>query len=93
MREEFLNQQIDISLVEPRFDSIAASLRAWDKPKWILINKLDPVYEKAYTYYQNHKKSKKIQDDEKGIYFEISISVDEAGFDKETANRICDIFY
>lgn len=91
IEQEFLNQQIDIGLVEPRFDSIAASLRAWVKPKWILINKLDPVYEKAYTYHQNHKKSKKIQADEKGIYFEISISADETGFDKEIANRIGDI--
>ncbi|WP_024295834.1 ATP-dependent nuclease [Lacrimispora indolis] len=91
IEQEFLNQQIDIGLVEPRFDSIAASLRAWVKPKWILINKLDPVYEKAYIYHQNHKKSKKIQADEKGIYFEISILADETGFDKEMANRIGDI--
>ena len=51
IEQEFLNQQIDIGLVEPRFDSIASSLRAWVKPKWILINKADSVYEKAYAYF------------------------------------------
>ena len=43
IEQEFLNQQIDIGLIEPRFDSIASSLRAWVKPKWLLINKMDPV--------------------------------------------------
>lgn len=47
IEQEFLNQQIDIGLVEPKFDSIASSLRAWVKPKWILINKTDSVCEKA----------------------------------------------
>lgn len=31
IEQEFLSQQIDIGLVEPRFDSIASSLRAWVK--------------------------------------------------------------
>lgn len=70
IEQEFLNQQIDIGLVEPRFDSIASSLRAWFKPKWLLINKSDSVYEKATEYYQNHKEIKKMQADTRGIYFE-----------------------
>lgn len=91
IEQEFLNQQIDIGLVEPIFDSIAASLRAWVKPKWVLINISDSVYGKALAYYQTHKESKKIQEDEKGIYFEISILNDEAGIDDEVANRISQI--
>ena len=67
IEQEFLNQQIDIGLVEPRFDSIASSLRAWLKPKWLLINKSDSVYEKATEYYQNHKEIKKMQADTRGI--------------------------
>lgn len=91
IEQEFLNQQIDIGLVEPKFDSIAASLRAWVRPKWILINMSDPYYEKAYTYYCGHKDLKKIQVSEKGIYFEISIVDGENGFDAELANRIREI--
>lgn len=91
IEQEFLNQQIDIGLVEPRFDSIASSLRAWVKPKWILINKADPVYEKAYTYFQSHMDLKKVQDDAKGIYFEISVMDSEAELDKEVASRISEI--
>lgn len=91
IEQEFLNQQIDIGLVEPRFDSIASSLRAWVKPKWILINKADSVYEKAYAYFQRHTDLKKIQEDTKGIYFEISILDSETDIDKELADRISEV--
>ena len=47
IEQEVLQQQIDIGLVEPRFDSIAGSLRAWVKPKWVLIATKDPLFEKA----------------------------------------------
>ncbi len=91
IEQEFLNQQIDIGLVEPRFDSIASSLRAWVKPKWILINKDDPVYEQAYAYFQSHADLKKIQKDTKGIYFEISILNGETDIEKELADRISEV--
>lgn len=91
IEQEFLNQQIDIGLVEPRFDSIASSLRAWVKPKWILINRADSVYEKAYSYFQSHMDLKKIQEDIKGIYFEISILDSETDIDKELADKICEV--
>lgn len=91
IEQEFLNQQIDIGLVEPRFDSIASSLRAWVKPKWILINKEDAVYEKAHTYFQSNMDLKKIQDDAEGIYFEISILDSETELDKKVADRISEI--
>ena len=88
IEQEFLNQQIDIGLVEPRFDSIASSLRAWLKPKWLLINKSDSVYEKATEYYQNHKEIKKMQADTRGIYFESSILEDQMDIDAEVSSRI-----
>ncbi len=91
IEQEFLSQQIDIGLVEPLFDSIASSLRAWVKPKWILINTSDPVYAQADAYYQAHRDLKKIQADEKGIYFEVSILDGEAGLDVEIGNRISQI--
>ena len=55
IEQEFLNQQIDIGLVEPRFDSIASSLRAWVKPKWILINKEDStfIFSKPHGFEEN----------------------------------------
>lgn len=91
IEQEFLNQRIDIGLVEPRFDSIASSLRAWVKPRWVLIKKSDPVYDKAHTYYKNHSEMKKMQADETGIYFEVSILDGETGLEDIVANRINEI--
>lgn len=91
IEQDFLNQQIDIGLVEPRFDSIASSLRAWVKPKWILINKDDSVYEQAYAYFQSHTDLRKIQKDTKGIYFEISILDGETDIKQELADRISEL--
>lgn len=88
IEQEFLNQQIDIGLVEPRFDSIASSLRAWVKPKWLLINKSDSVYEKAAEYYKSHKEMEKMQVETKGIYFEISILEDQTDIAPEVSSRI-----
>lgn len=59
IEQEFLNQQIDIGLVEPRFDSIASSLRAWLKPKWLLINKQILCMKKLRNIIKIIKKLKK----------------------------------
>lgn len=61
------------------------------KPKWILINKEDSVYEKAHSYFQSHMDLKKIQDSAKGVYFEISILDSETEIDTEVANRVREI--
>jgi len=88
IEQEFLSQQIDIGLIEPRFDSIASTLRAWVKPKWILIAIADSVYKKALEYINNHKELKKIQKSDNGIYFEISILDTQDDLDIELKNRL-----
>ncbi|MBE5956228.1 MAG: DUF2813 domain-containing protein [Lachnospiraceae bacterium] len=73
IEQDFLSQQIDIGLIEPRFDSIASSLRAWVKPKWVLVSTNDNEYPKAQQYARDHADNKKIQQNEKGIYFETTV--------------------
>ncbi len=91
IEQDFLSQQIDIGLVEPRFDSIAASLRVWVKPKWVLINNGDAVYDKAADFYENHTETARVRKDEKGIYFEVSILNEEPDMDDALRNRINEI--
>lgn len=91
IEKNFLSQQIDIGLVEPRFDSIASSLRAWISPKWILINQSDPLYEKACKYFQDHRDLQTIEQGDKGIYFESSIVNRSNDIDEELANTIKEI--
>ena len=73
IEQDFLSQHVDIGLIEPRFDSIASSLRAWVKPKWILVSISDGEYSRAQQYAREHEDNRKIQQNENGIYFETSI--------------------
>ena len=73
IEQDFLSQQIDIGLIEPRFDSIASSLRAWVKPKWVLVSISDSEYPRAKQYAEEHADNRKIQQGERGIYFETTV--------------------
>jgi putative ATP-dependent endonuclease of OLD family len=44
IEQGILRQQIDIGLVEPRFESITSSLRAWIIPRWFFIDRVCPHY-------------------------------------------------
>ena len=54
IEQDFLSLHVDIGLIEPRFDSIASSLRAWVKPKWVLVSISDGEYSRAQQYAREH---------------------------------------
>ena len=91
IEQDFLSQHIDIGLIEPRFDSIASSLRAWVKPKWVLISISDDEYPSAQQYAGEHENNRKIQQNEKGIYFETSILETVADMAPELIAKINEI--
>jgi putative ATP-dependent endonuclease of OLD family len=91
IEQEVLQQQIDIGLVEPRFDSIAGSLRAWIKPKWVLISKDDSMYEKAIKLESANKDCHFIKTAENGVHIDLAILNSEIHVDQELNNRILDI--
>ena len=88
IEQDFLSQHIDIGLIEPRFDSIASSLRAWVKPKWVLVSLSDNEYARALQYAEEHEDNRKIQQNEKGIYFETSILENVEDMEPELVARI-----
>jgi len=49
IEQELLRQQIDIGLVEPRFESITSSLRSWIVPRWYFIQNDNPQYGKIVS--------------------------------------------
>lgn len=91
IEQDFLSQHVDIGLIEPRFDSIASSLRAWVKPKWILISLSDNEYSKALQYAKVHENNRKIQQNERGIYFETSILENVEDMEPELRTKIKEI--
>jgi len=88
IEQEFLSQQVDIGLIEPRFDSIASSLRAWIKPKWVLISVADQLYGSACKYANLNKECNKIQVLDEGIYFDVSILEASEKIDEDLQKRI-----
>lgn len=91
IEQDFLSQHVDIGLIEPRFDSIASSLRAWVKPKWILVSISDGEYSRAQQYAREHEDNRKIQQNENGIYFETSILENVEDMASELVTRINEI--
>jgi len=82
IEQEILQQQIDIGLIEPKFDSIAGSLRAWVKPKWVLIANDIEYYKAVLVLMEKNKKSffNKVED---GIYIETSILTSDVQLGEE----------
>ena len=91
IEQDFLSQHVDIGLIEPRFDSIASSLRAWIKPKWVLVSKNDGEYSRAQQYAKEHADNRIIQQNENGIYFETSILENVEDMAPELVTRINEI--
>lgn len=91
IEQDYLSQHIDIGLVEPKFDSIASSLRAWVKPKWVLLSISDDEYPRAQQYAEEHIKNDKIQQNDNGIYFETSILENVEDMTPELVKKINDI--
>lgn len=73
IEQEVLQQQIDIGFVEPRFDSIAGSLRAWVKPKWVLISNADPLIKEAQELALLNKNCLFIHTSKTGVHIDLSI--------------------
>ncbi|MCL1976249.1 MAG: AAA family ATPase [Firmicutes bacterium] len=72
IEQELLHQQIDIGLVDPKFDSIAAALRPWIVLRWHFISTDFPHYDLLMEMCRSHNLSKIYQDAEAGIYFDIN---------------------
>jgi putative ATP-dependent endonuclease of OLD family len=91
IEQEVLQQQIDIGLVEPRFDSIAGSLRAWVKPKWVLISTKDPLFEKASNLAVANMDCHSIHTSVSGVHIDLAMLNGEIEIDHELLKRILQI--
>lgn len=91
IEQELLQQEIDIGLIEPRFDSIASSLRAWVKPRWVFISKDESSFVLADKYLEKHPECKGIQGRDRGIYFDVTLLHKHTEMDAELLNRIKEI--
>lgn len=72
IQQELLHQNIDIGLVDPRFDSIASSLRSWIVPRWFFVGEDYPHYSTILDMCSIQPLSKLMKNIDGGIYLDIS---------------------
>lgn len=71
IEQEILRQKVGIGLVEPKFESIAASLRAWLKPRWIFIKNDNPILDEVKTLYSDAEWARSSNIDNSGVYIDV----------------------
>lgn len=70
IEQDILRQKVGIGLVEPKFESIAASLRAWLKPRWIFIKNDNPILDEVKCLYSDEEWVKSSNADDNGVYID-----------------------
>lgn len=71
IEQEVMQQRIDIGLIEPRFESIASSLRTWLKPRWFFIDKDNDIYTNIIEICSKEGNQKLIEQCVEGVYLDI----------------------
>lgn len=72
IEQELLHQQVDVGLVEPRFESVTSSLRSWIVPRWYFIKNDSPLYQKLLLDCEKETLNKLIHACDGGMYFDIN---------------------
>ena len=70
IEREILSQRIGIGLIEPRFETIAASLRAWFNPKYIYLLKTNPVYNEIKNEFSEEEWQISTEEVNEGTYID-----------------------
>jgi len=71
IEQDVLKQHVELGLVEPRFDAIAAALRAWIKPRWFYLEKSAPNYQMLKDAYTPEEWEKNSTEDENGTFLDV----------------------
>lgn len=71
IEQDILRQHIELGLVEPKFDSIAASLRAWLKPRWFFLSKDASSFDTVKNAYTCEEWAQYATETNNGVYLDV----------------------
>jgi putative ATP-dependent endonuclease of OLD family len=71
LEQDLLRQKVGIGLVEPKFESIAASLRAWLRPRWIYIKNDNPILQQVKGLYSEDEWNQATDSEAEGVFVDI----------------------
>ncbi|HPT61482.1 MAG TPA: AAA family ATPase [Bacillota bacterium] len=100
IEQEVLKQQVNIGLVDPKFDSIASSLKSWITPKWCFISKDVPKHDEVIRLCREYGCSKLYEETNDGIYLDcksfletgIEVSQDMSVFLESLINHTFELY-
>lgn len=81
LEQDLLRQKVGVGLVEPKFESIAASLRAWLRPRWIYIRNDNPILMQVKGLYSEGEWNRATDSSTEGVY------VDAWTFERKTLSE------
>lgn len=71
LEQDLLRQKVGVGLVEPKFESIAASLRAWLRPRWIYIRNDNPILQQVQGLYTEGEWIQATDSSAEGVYIDL----------------------
>jgi putative ATP-dependent endonuclease of OLD family len=71
IEQEVMQQRIALGLVDPKFESIASTLRTWLKPRWFYIPKSDPNYQPILRSCDKAEWCEVAEEEPDGIYLDL----------------------
>jgi len=71
LEQDLLRQKVGVGLVEPKFESIAASLRAWLRPRWIYIKNDNPILQQVKDLYSEDEWNQTTDSDAEGVFIDV----------------------
>lgn len=71
IEQDLMYQKVDLGLVEPRFESITASLRTWIVPRWCFMGEDHQKYAQVRALESSDKYKAYIHDQECGLYIDV----------------------
>ncbi|GEM_PF-214489 len=71
LEQDLLRQKVGVGLVEPKFESIASSLRAWLRPRWIYIKNDNPILQQVKGLYSEGEWNQATDSGAEGVYVDV----------------------
>lgn len=75
IEQEVLSQQVDIGLIDPKFESITSSLRSWVKSKWLFISNTQPIWAEFNDIITKHQLKEVCNETENGMHLNINLFI------------------
>ena len=89
LEQSLLHQKVELGLVEPKFESIMASLCSWIVPRWYYISNTHPRYGSIIAFFDSPELKSMIHIQESGAFIDVDAVLEkDIEIEKETEEAL-----